>query len=282
MNPYWAGGVSNQQIGEELKVDHTDQVAPEGEHKIGTRAWTDDGRVFYYASNGTGALTHGLVCLSAALLTGHDLIVATATGIISAGTRLIKLDETDVESSDAIAGYYNGGYLHASASTGLGQYRRVKRQQALDNTATATKDIELWDAIETASAATTNWVLTPNPYQRAIASTTATVEAQIGVAPTNVTASGAVPTDVTATANDISTYFFWMQTYGPCAVLYSTDSATPGDPVRGGSDVGSLEEWTNTGGTGIEVQAMPLGRTLSGAAGAGDGEYLLIDLRIRS
>jgi hypothetical protein len=282
MNPYWAGGVSAQAIGEEYKVTaHSDQTMPVGQHAVGTKGWTDDGRVFYYAQSGASAITHGQVCLQAAPLTGHDVIVATATGAITAGTRVIGLSETDVETSDAIKGYYNGGYLSVSASTGLGQYRRIKRQEALDASAAVTKDIELYDPIETTTAATSNLVLTANPFARVIPSTTAALEAVVGVTPTNVTASGALSTDVgTVSSTTIDSYFFWMQTYGPCAVLYGTDSGSVGDPVTGGTAIGELEEWANAGTTGTQLE--PLGRILNVATGAGDGEYLMIDLRIRA
>jgi hypothetical protein len=63
-------------------------------------------------------------------------------------------------------------------------------------------------------------------------------------------------------------------------VLYGTDSGSVGDPVTGGTAIGELEEWANAGTTGTQLE--PLGRILNVATGAGDGEYLMIDLRIRA
>lgn len=56
------GQGSPQGIYEELIVTATNQTRAEGHHPVGTRAYLDDGRVYYYASNGATALTIATLC----------------------------------------------------------------------------------------------------------------------------------------------------------------------------------------------------------------------------
>jgi hypothetical protein len=270
-------------IHDQQKVTHSDQTRPVGHHKVGTRGTLPDGRVFYYASNGAVALSAARLCIQPAVLdAAHNDITFTATGVVGAGASVIPLSETDVDTADAVKDYYAEGYALFTNGTGEGQYRKVRSHQALDNDGSATKNVVLYDPLETATAATTEMGLVANPYQRVLVSTTTALEAIVGATCVNVTASGAIPTDVTAAAANIDTYFFWMQTWGPCAVITGTASLAPGDVMTGGTAAGEVEQRVvNLAATTTNFEITPYIGSVINVGGNADTESILLDLRIR-
>lgn len=271
-------------IHDEHGVSHSDQERPQSHHPIGTRGYLPDGRVFYYTSNGAVALTRARLLQQAAVLdAAHNNITFTATGVVAAGQTIIPLDETDVDTADATKDYYAEGYAFLTNGTGEGQMRKIRSQQALDNSLTGVKNIVLYDPLEVATGADTEMGLHANPYQRVIASSTGQTEPVVGVSCVNVTASGAQPTDVTAAANTITTYFFWAQTWGPCAVLNGSTSLAVGDVMFQGTAAGEVEirQFNLAGATTLFELPANIGTVLN-VGGNADTETILIDLRIRA
>lgn len=287
------GQASPQSIYEVKSVTHSDQeqpsASPDG-HKIGTRAYLPDGRVFYMASNGAVALTAGSL-LSVPATTGlnisatdNDIILTDSSGNFSVGAKRMVLQESDVDSNDIVKDVYAEGYLYVEVSTGLGTYYKIAAHDAFDASGTSTaKQIELYDPIQVALAATSGISFAKNPYTRVVTSTTAEEEAPVGVCvtPGGVTDSGALPTDVTAASNEVTTYFFWAQTWGPCAVEVDDTTVASGIAVVSGDTADRVEAAALTEAapnTGFDQ--LQIGVGLVSAAGAA-GETVLIDLRIR-
>jgi hypothetical protein len=281
--PIVDGYASPLGIHDEQKVSHDDQTRPQGHHRIGTRGYLPDGRVFYYASNGAVALSPARLCIQPAVLNAaHNNITFTATGAVPAGATVIPLSETDVDTADAVKDYYADGYALFTNGAGEGQYRKIRGHEALDNGGSATKNVTLYDPLETATAAATEMALVANPYQGALVSTTTALEQITGVTCVTVSASGAVPTDVTATSNTVDTYFFWMQTWGPCAVITGTASLAPGDVMTGGTAAGEVEQRVvNLAATTTNFEITPYIGSVINVGGNADTESILLDLRIR-
>ncbi len=287
-NPILLGGrTSNQSIYEELAVASTDQTQAVGEHPVGTRGAFDDGRVFYYTSNHSTALTAGSL-LAVPVTTGlnraatDDIIVVTDSfANIAVGVTEFVLQESDITTADLVANDYAEGYLYFNFGTGLGHTFKIRSHDGIDASGTSTaKVVRLYDPIVVAAVNTTEISFARNMQHRVIASTTAEEEACVGVAPIAVTASGAMATDVTATPIDITTYYFWAQTWGPCAVEVDDTAVASGEALTSGLTAkqvaGAVLE---TGATppGFDRLQMAVGLVSAGAA----NDTLLVDLRIR-
>lgn len=285
------GQAAPQSIYDVKSVTHSDQdqptAGPDG-IRIGTRAYLPDGRVFYYASNGGVALTAGSLLVAPAT-TGlnisanhNDIILTDSSGNFSVGAREMVLQESDLDTTDIVKNSYAEGYLYVEVSTGLGHYYKIESHDAFDASGTSTsKKLRLYDPIKVALASTSGISFAKNPYSRVITSTTAEEEAPLGVAPVAVTDSGALPSDVTASENEVTTYYFWAQTWGPCTVevddttVASGIAVTSADTADRVTAAALVEGTPNTG-----YDRLQIGVGLVSAAGAA-GETMLVDLRIR-
>lgn len=294
-NPILYNGVASpQSIFDEYGVSHSDQdQGPVGYHPVGTRAYLPDGRVFYYTSNSNVALTAGallVVPVTTGLnitATDNDITVTDSSANFAVGAKKgIVLQESDVDTNDIIQNAYAEGYLYTEDGTGEGHTYKIRRHSAFDASGSSTsKTIDLYDPIKVALAATSQISFAKNPYSRVITATTAEEEAPLGVAPIAVTASGAAPTDVTAASNTITTYFFWAQTWGPCAVEVDDTSVASGIKVMSANTADRVEQYAIVAGTGatppITGDERPdVGVGLVSAAAA-TGDFVLVDLRIR-
>ena len=86
-------------------------------HKLGTRAETPDGRVFYYAQeDGTAIGTAGLIVDNVAVVAAHDMDVPT-TAAHSVGDTTISIE---VPTTDLTANQYKDGYMVVNDGPGEG------------------------------------------------------------------------------------------------------------------------------------------------------------------
>jgi len=284
-NPIVSGGVASpQSIYEELAVTATNQTRAEGEHPVGTRGYLDDGRVYYYCSNGGAGLTPGLL-LAIPATTGltrhadHDKIVLTSSyAAFAAGASRFQWQEADLDTSDIIENEYKDGYMWFENAAGAGGLcYKVRAHDRVDASGSATtRVIELFDPILTAAVATDEISFGRNRHDRVIASSTAEEEGAVGVAPITVTASTAIATDVTTTESATTTYFFWAQTWGPCAVAMDENTSAAGMAMTSGVTAGQIQASVDASKLMLDI-GMGLSAT---AAAAGGGDFLLTDLRI--
>lgn len=167
------------------------------EHPTGTRASTEDGRVFYYvqassigvtqgelvSSLGSSGLagTSGLACVTNCLGSGRRV----ATGVTIGGT--------------FTANQFAGGYLGSSD----GAFYRIESHPA--GVSTDVIDFELSGSIaaEHVSAAATTIDLFVSPFKNVGA-----VEISVNYYPAGV-----------ASVDGAASEFLWVQTWGPCHVL---------------------------------------------------------------
>lgn len=155
----------------------------------------------------------------------------------------------------------DGYYITTKAGTGtvLGHCYRIRSHAAI--AASAIGAICLYDPLKVAIAADTEVGVFPSQYRKVIqAPATTPTDIVIGVAPRAVTAS----------------YYFWLQTWGPCAVL-NGNSATVGvgtQVLRSVTTAGSVMAQV-AGGSSVVYE--PVGFARSTAAKL---EGVLIDLHI--
>jgi hypothetical protein len=279
--PILSGGVaSNQSIYEVHSATATNQTRAEGQHPVGTRAYLDDGRVFYYASNGTVALTIGSMLMASALTraTTHDKITLTSSyAAFAAGNSTLTLQEADVDTNDIIENEYKDGYLYFEQPDGgaEGEYHKIKQHSSFDASGSATTGtIEIFDRMRLTCTASDELTLVRNPYDRVIATSTNEEELVIGVAPVAVTASTALATDVTTTSSATTTYFFWAQTWGPAVVPMGTDVSLGVAVVSGTTAKRPLAKPATN--TSMAVYGVGMGYAVDEA-----GDFGMVDLRIR-
>ena len=114
----------------------------------------------------------------------------------------------NVYADDTIAAnVYVDGYLHIQ-TTGAGVTYRIKAQPAISSAGTAT--LTLYEPVATTASAADRVTMIANPYSKVVQ--------QVDLAGTGGFPVGVAPISV------VSGDYFWLQTWGPCAV--TNDTAT--------------------------------------------------------
>ena len=287
------GQASPQSIYDEYKVTLADgnKNRAEGHHPVGSRARLEDGRVYYYCSNGTVALTAATLC-TVPVTTGlnvyasDDKIIMTNSYVyFTAGTTSCVIDETDLDTADLVKNLYKDGYLYVEKVTGLGHSYKIKSHSEFDVALTRTSQkVELYDPIKVSLAATSEISFARNKHDRVLTSTTSSAETPVCVAPIAVSASGALATDLATAAASVSTYFFWGQTWGECCIDAGSTSVVSGAELGSGGAVDEIDIVALTSATGSTPVGGDTNPTfaygLVTAAGA-QAETVLVELRIR-
>ena len=187
--------------------------------KLGTRAVTPDGRVFYYARNGSAAITTAGMIVDAAAafaVAAHDMDVP-ATEAHSVGDATVSLE---VPTTDLTKDQYADGYLIFNDGPGEGEVYRIKSHPAHDasddNTAIFTLDEP--DGVRTALTTSSLAGLLVNPY--------AAVKIIDGDGTMETGALGVTTVPVTAS------YYCWIQTAGISSVAIGAAVGVVGDGLQ--------------------------------------------------
>jgi len=165
--------------------------------KLGTRVQVSD-RVFYYAYAGGVALAAGKLVSQAAISAEINKDVEAAA---AAGTYTVTITTVAAQL------YLAEGYMVVNDEAGEGLCYKIKSSAANATTSTST-DIVLYDPIITALTTSSQVTLLYSPYWDLDLSAAVT-DRIIGVPPIPVTAN----------------YYFWCQTWGPCALLATASTA---------------------------------------------------------
>jgi hypothetical protein len=206
-------------------------------HPLGTRLEVGD-RVFHYTKNGLVALIDGVLLQGAVPVPNHlDCLVATTSAI---GDTKLKVT---LGNTLLTANYYAEGYLHGNNVAPEGNAYKIQGHLAAD--ASAAVWINLYDPMYKAFTASSSKVtLTKNPWDSVVvAPNAALTSSPVGVAIVDVAAS----------------YYFWAQTWGPCAVL-TQGTIVIGAPVGlGGTtdgEIGPITAYTTSViGSTLQVNA---------------------------
>jgi len=217
--------------------------------RLGSRKVVGD-RVFRYARAGAGGtIAAGNLMQSPDVNAGEVSVVQTTAGQHNIGDRTLNL----YSSGSVGSGEYNEGYVFVAEGTSPGPMYRIKNHG--DIAATATGTLELYDVLVTTHTAADQVTVLRNMYNKVVEAG-ATGDVPVGVAP------------ITVTTND----YFWLQTWGPCALMNSTGT---GIIAKGGMAF--------VGGTGAAQAATAAGTSCSigyAMALGTDSEYSPIFLQI--
>jgi len=186
-------------------------------HPVGTRAVSDDGRVFRYCSTGAATVAGNLIQSSAVI---PDHLATTATAAVVGAKRIVF---TPAATAGA-AGLYADGLLGVSDSNGVGYTYGVSGHAAI--TASVAFNLDLKDPIQVALTTGSKLGLIANPFKNVIKMPQTTATGSLVGAATYIIASGE---------------YGWIQTWGLCNVLIAGTPALGAIVMAPGATAGASE-----------------------------------------
>jgi len=211
---------------------------------IGTRVSLADGRVFRYAHFGA-AVNNALLVAQDISETGlgntDNVMIAPASAATTTdgtvGSRFIQITLASIT-----ANQFAGGYLHTQDATGEGYTYRIKGNTATGSPVSGDIRLELYDPIEIAIDATTDFAIVGSMWSNVEGATAATDTIICGV----------------TTAVQALDDFGWVQTWGPGTVLVDGTLAI-GDVLALSDGVTGAVHLLGGGGTDVaDVNTEPL------------------------
>jgi hypothetical protein len=191
------------------KVQTSDQ-----RHKLGTRMALADGRVYRYALDSGSGIAAGRLVQAPATDAADDMDLAWSAGAAVGGTTI-----TTGTSLTITKDQYKEGWLYTNDGTGEGQIYPIKSNTAVSGATGCVFTIDDEDGFAVALTATTSlFGVVYNIYDGVLVQPTSITNAAVGVSTTTVTAS----------------YYTWLQTWGPCALLDTGASWVVGDQLTSG------------------------------------------------
>jgi hypothetical protein len=181
---------------------------------LGTRLVMGE-RVFHYAYAGGVALGAGKLVTPAGWNAGTLEVNKAVAAAAAVGTKSVTV--TTAAAWTAL----DEGFMVVNDQAGEGQVYKIRSSEANASTATST-DITLYDPIETALTTSSQVELYTSPYYDLDLADDVT-DHIVGVPPIAVTAN----------------YYFWLQTWGPAAVLVGATTAA-GDMLAPHTTDGSV------------------------------------------
>ena len=226
----------------DAKVEHSTQRSP-----LGTRMVLPDGRVYRYAKNAALAQSLGRLCQEAVVVSGHgsDLAVASAAAI---GATAVTLTNA---TTAITANEYAEGYLFVNDVDGEGQLCSIKSHPAESTgNGSIVMTLEPDDALTIALTTNSQCGLRYNAFKNVVVNPTTPTGIPVGVTPIAVTAD----------------YYFWLQTWGPAAVLTNGTlirglAVSPGATTPGSVDVYPLNSVDGSGQTPVVGWVMTVAAT---------------------
>ena len=232
--------------------------------KLGTRATTPDGRVFYYAKNSSTAIASGGFIVDGKALEGNHDMDVPPTAAQAVGTTGVSLE---VPTADLTKNQYADGYLVFNDGPVEGEVYRIKSHPAHDasDDATAIITIDEEDGLRTAITTATEAQLVYNPYTdvKLIDGDGTQTTGPLGVTTIPVTAS----------------YYCWLQTSGIASVAVSgTTALTLGDSIEV-SQVSSQDGTATLHDSSGATDLMPIGSAMGVASVSGDKGLVMLSIR---
>ncbi len=262
---------STQIIGwEEIVTTGTIKKCP-----LGTRASTEDGRVYRYSKSG-GIIPAGAIAVSAdptgwGMAQSSDCVRVPAGSTVTSTMSNFALNTTARSNATALAAdTFADGYLFIGGtgrvSTAHGQMLQIKSHTAASAASTYPDTITVYlkdgqHFINTINTSYGFFGLIPNPYDGVYEVTT-------GAQPVNNVVG--VPNVYVA-----SGYYFWLQTWGPCVTETGLASTLVGTAMVACTDTASTG--AAPASSGISVLQSYVGQLLHGNTSYG---YSIVDLKL--
>ena len=231
----------------------------EQKHKLGTRAITPDGRVFYYAEASNTAIARGGNLVNGiAAVAAHDMDLAAAAA--SAGAITFTTSTSLTVTKDQ----YKDAYVYVNDGPGEGEIYRVKSNTAVSSATGLSITIDEPDGIATAFPTDTKFGLMYSPYK------------DIHIVDGNGTPTTGVVGVTTAPVT--ADYFCWVQTSGPAAVLIGAQVGIVGDGISvSQQDEDGTAERTDYSD---ESDLVNIGHAMGIAAVATDYQWVMLNIRV--
>ena len=227
--------------------------------KLGTRAVTPDGRVFYYAENsGSAITTSGQIVDGIAAVGAHDMDLAAAA------TSASELSFTSGTSLTVTKNQYKDGYVYFNDGPGQGEVYRVKENTAVSSATGLKITVDEPDGIRTALTTSSLFGLMYSPYK----------DVKILDGDGTMTTGPLGVTTIPVTAD----YFCWIQTAGPAAVLSGAVVGIVGDAIgvsQASGESGAFDLWDSS----ANEDSRPIGHAMG--IPAVDTDYAWVMLAIR-
>ena len=180
-------------------------------HTLGTRMAFADGRVYRYAKDSGAGIAAGRLVQAPATDTADDMDLAWSAGAAVGGTTI-----TTGTSLTITKDQYKDGWLYTNDGAGEGQIYPIKSNTAVSSAAGCVFTIDEEDGFVIALTATSSlFGVQYNLYDGVLVQPTTITNAAVGVSTTTVTAS----------------YYTWIQTWGPCALLDQGATWVVGDQL---------------------------------------------------
>ena len=228
-------------------------------HKLGTRATTPDGRVFYYAENSGTAIDHGGYLVDGiAAVAAHDMdVAATAT---SAGATSF----TSGTSLTVTLNQYKDGYVYFNDGPGQGETYQVKSNTAVSGATGLSITIDEEDGLVTALTTSSLFGLMYSPYK------------DIKI----IDGDGTMTTSVlgVTTAPLTADYFGWIQTAGPASVRLGAQVGVVGDALTWSQASGEDGEAERTDYSD-EADIANIGIAMGIPAVDSDNQWVMLSIR---
>lgn len=154
---------------------------------VGSRWDLEDGRELILVKAGASALVAGKLYQAPAVVANHQNVAVTAFTAYSANGNVPAKVIVQLGATAATANQYAGGYVVVNDGTGEGQTLQIASNPAAD--ASATLELTLADAPNTALVAGTEVCLVANPYKAVIITDHTALGQTIGAALYPVTAA---------------------------------------------------------------------------------------------
>ena len=231
----------------------------EQKQKLGTRAQTPDGRVFYYAKNSSAAITTaGQIVDGIAAVAAHDMDVAAAAA--SAGATSF----TSGTSLTVTKNQYADGYVLFNDGPAQGEVYRIKSNTAVSGATGLEITIDEPDGLRTALTTSSLFGLAYNPYTdvKIIDGDGTMTTGPLGVTTIPVTAS----------------YYCWIQSAGIASVLSGAAVAVVGDAVgvsQASGESGAFDLWD----VSTNEDTAPIGTAMGIPSVDTDNQIVMLNIR---
>ena len=204
-------------------------------YPLGTRGYTNDGRVYRYTKNGTSALTVGKLIQNAVINADWSDDAVSVTGAaVTSGTTKIKVHfSTDSSNGPSSVNSFAEGYLFVNDGNGEGQMVQVLSHEAWTTAAAGGKSTiqfmdyaEFTTGISTVTTASELGII-KNLYDDVVVFPATMTGVPVGVTPRAVAANA----------------YFWLQTWGlAVCVVNSAGVCVPkvGYPLMPATEIGQV------------------------------------------
>ena len=227
-------------------------------HALGTKMILPDGRIYYYAKNSSAAITTG-----GQIVDGIAAVAAHDMDLVAAAASAEAITFTTTTSLTVTKDQYAGGYVYVNDGPGQGEVYQVRSNTAVSGATGLSITIEDDGGFATALTTATRFGLMYSPY------TDVKIVDGNGTMTTGVLGITTMP--VTAS------YYCWLQTSGPAAVLMGAQVGIVGDGIaRSQQDEDGTVERTDYSD---ESDLVNLGVAMGIPSIATDYQWVMLNIR---